>query len=309
VPPSPQDGNTFSIREVPVQRRARTTLTSAALAVAVAAGAAACTGGSGPGDEGATEPGATSSSAAAPRPGKYRTLPEPCGAVSRDMLEALLPGAAEGSRDGGDADAVDAMSATPSPYEGEPSVTYDTDRRSGCSWENATTLGSRRLSVDFERVVSYDPEVSDDEQAELLYEQRVGEARLSASRAPAEPSAGEDGRTADAKPTPNGGSGEEADGDEKEPVPVPSASASEEPPSPRTLDGIGDAAYLNDELVGTDRGRASQRNVTLVFRAANVLVTVEYSQSLTDEYRTPDRGELNGKAQDLARRLAEQFDD
>jgi hypothetical protein len=198
-------------------------------------------------------------------------------------------------------------------------VTYDTDRRSGCSWENATTLGSRRLSVDFERVVSYDPEVSDDEQAELLYDQRVGEAQLSASRAPADPPADE-GDTEDAKPTPNGGSGEETGGEEdgggesggdqeSEDTPVPSASASEEPPSPRTLDGIGDAAFLDDELVGAERGRASQRNVTLVFRAANVLVTVEYSQSLADEYRTPDRGELNGKAQELARRLAGQFDD
>lgn len=49
--------------------------------------------------------------------------------------------------------------------------------------------------------------------------------------------------------------------------------------------------------------------MTLVFRTANVLVTVAYSQSVADEYRTPESAELQEQAQNLARHLAEQFDD
>ncbi|AXK33091.1 hypothetical protein DVA86_10940 [Streptomyces armeniacus] len=325
-----------------MQRRARTFLTSAALVVTLTGGLSACTGSSDSGgDGGDTKPGGGSSSQTAAPPGKYRTLPEPCGEVSRDTLEQMLPGAE--SEDGADTD--DPGSSTgPSPYEGEASVTYDTDRRVGCTWQSATSLGSRHLTVDFERVVSYDPAVSDDEQTDLLYVERAEKAGVDPSADPTEPENTEDTEdaqdsesaegtedsgssgeeTPDDQPgggaTPEGGKATESPGAGSDPsASDPSGSPSSEAPSgspsteealpSRTLDGIGDAAFIDDELVATKSGRATHRDIKLVFRTANVLVTVEYTQSVADERRTPDSAELQEQAQELGRQLAGKFDD
>src|SRR4051794_18428613 len=87
-------------------------------------------------------------------PGKYRTLPQPCAALGPDRLRQLVPGVAD--------------------YAGRESLTYDTDRRVGCSWQGKADDGTvRSLSVDFVRVVSYDPGVSDEVQAEMDFEQRA----------------------------------------------------------------------------------------------------------------------------------------
>lgn len=316
-----------------MRRRARACVTSTVLAVALAGGLAGCTGSSDSGGDGAdSKPGSGSSSPAPAPPGKYRTLPEPCGAVSQDMLKKMLPEAADSGSDGSDDDG-------PGPYEGEAAVTYDTDRRAGCAWESMATIGNRHLSVDFERVVSYDPAVSDDKQTEFLYGERADKAGVDVD-APVEENdggqgsdspdpeseKGDTGSGTDDDPDPDSGTGTggdtggdtsgdgvqdgagDASGDASGDPASPSPSTEETLPS-RNLDGIGEAAFIDDKLVSGESGRATHRDVTLVFRTENVLVSVEYTLSVTDERRTPDSAELQEHAQNLARQLAGKFND
>ncbi|WP_157877380.1 DUF3558 domain-containing protein, partial [Streptomyces odonnellii] len=135
----------------------------AALLVAVVAG---CSGGAGDGSAADPKPGGPTTATAA-APGKYRTLREPCGTVPRPMLQDLLPGA--------DSLPEDQQTKV---YEGTASVTYDTDRRVGCSWKADGTVASHQLVIDLERVVSYDPEVSDDDRAQDVYTQKETAAEL-----------------------------------------------------------------------------------------------------------------------------------
>lgn len=72
--------------------------------------------------------------------------------------------------------------------------------------------------------------------------------------------------------------------------------------APRPLTGLGDAAFLNDALVTADSGL--HRDVTVVFRSSNVIVTIEYDQWSTDKSVLPDRRELQEKARTLAAELA-----
>ncbi len=318
-----------------MQRRARTRLAGAALALAVAGGLTACTGVSGDGGSGTETGDATAAAEPAP-PGRFRTLPEPCGAVSRDTLEQMLPGAAAKAEaraeEGGEGDGDEDTVGTPSPFDGEAALTYDTDRRVGCTWQSTTSLGSRRLTVDFERIVSYDPEVGDDEQAHELYAERAAEAEVGPGAGQDETGTGTDGGGAEAL----AGSSSENPSDEEGQKPSQSASeaasdgASDGPspddgkadggaelasPSPkpslppRTLEEIGDEAFIDDRLRTAADGRGSHRDIALVFRTSNVLVTVEYSQSIADARRTPDSAELQEYAQNVARQLAEQFTD
>jgi hypothetical protein len=297
-----------------VQRRARTRLAGAALALAVAGGLTACSGTSGEGGSD-TKPGEESAAAEPAPPGKFRTLPEPCGAVSRDTLKQMLPGAAAEAEKAEEGDAT----GTPPPLDGEAAPTYDTDRRVGCNWQSTTSLGTRRLTVDFERIVSYDPEVSDDEQAGALYTERADEAGVgsggdagdqpepdTATGGATEPS----GTPTDGGPTDGGPTDDASKDDEKADDGTGLGSPSPRPSlPPRTLEDIGDDAFIDDRLKTAADGRGSHRDITLVFRTANVLVTVEYSQSIADSRHTPDSAELQEYAQNLARQLAEQFTD
>ncbi|MFI8996432.1 hypothetical protein [Streptomyces sp. NPDC053542] len=72
--------------------------------------------------------------------------------------------------------------------------------------------------------------------------------------------------------------------------------------APRPLTGLGDAAFLDDALVTADSGL--HRDVTVVFRSSNVIVTIEYDQWSTDKSVLPDRRELQEKARALAAELA-----
>ena len=82
--------------------------------------------------------------------------------------------------------------------------------------------------------------------------------------------------------------------------------ASPEGLEPRTLDELGDEAFLNDEL--TRAGSSSgQRTVTVVFRTSNVVVTIAYDEQAARSGELPDSKELQDKAQELARRLAGEF--
>lgn len=139
------------------------------VAAALAALLAGCTGGSG---DGATaddsNPGRPGVATEAAQPGRYRTLPEPCGAVGDKALDSLLPGIQE------IADEEQREKA----YAGEATLAYDSDRKVGCRWKVESADATNHLFVDFERVVSYDNAVSDDSQAEQLFAKQVEAADL-----------------------------------------------------------------------------------------------------------------------------------
>nr|WP_206322268.1 hypothetical protein [Streptomyces sp. HNM0575] len=321
-------------------------------------GLTACTGSSGQGSGSDTKPGNSSSAGPPAQPGKYSTLPEPCGAVGLGTLKKLLPGAEAAEGAGGSSDASgknDDADPDSSPFKGQAIVTYDTDRRAGCRWKSATTLATRHLAVDLERVVSYDPAVSDDKQAQLLYDERAGQAEIPTDDDSTPPpddggdadggddqgtggDTGDGGKSDDKSSDKNsdagdgkggdksksggadaGGDGGGDGNDEGEKSDSGSAAANEsgggpdasqspdEDLSPRMLGDIGDNAYIDDQLDTGDSG--VHRDITLVFRSANVIATVRYDQWLTDKRRTPDSAELQEKARNVAAELAAGFDD
>jgi len=346
-----------------VQRTARTYVIGAALAMALT-GLTACSGSSG-GDSGDDTKSGESTATADPAPGKYQTLPEPCGTIGTGTLKDLLPGSPGSPGSGGDGGdgGGSAGNASASPYQGQPSVTYDTDRRVGCHWKSATSLSTRHLSIDLERVVSYDPSVSDDKQAEQLYTERADQADIPgvAKPSPGEGQSGapnseksdsghsggqhkhkgeptrkrsekqpqqggerlrsDGGRVADGADRSGGSAGHggnsrtraggsaasEAGSGSASDDGSPSATPSpDDDLSPRTLDDIGDNAYINDKLDTGDSG--VHRDITLVFRSANVVATVKYDQWLTDKDRTPDSADLQDKARKVAEELASDLD-
>ncbi|MFG3409903.1 DUF3558 domain-containing protein [Streptomyces sp. NPDC048142] len=252
----------------------------------------------------------------APR-GKYLTLPAPCRAVPRGTLKDLLPGAAE-LPDGQQEKA----------FRGTASVTYDTDRKVGCGWKSDAPDATHRLSIDFERVVSYDPTVSDDDRADAVYTKKVRAAGLSSSATPgpdAEKNTGTPGEKGQERDEDKGsGEGESEDA-------AGNATASADPSSPsgepsgrtggtgessgnsgspeaalpsRILDNLGDAAFLQD-LPTRAGSTAHHRTVSVVFRTSNVVVTVRYAEQPALATQASDSRELQEKAQALARKLAE----
>ncbi|MFF7650858.1 DUF3558 domain-containing protein [Streptomyces sp. NPDC007983] len=304
----------------PAQRtaRGRRATPAAALLIAVlaAAGLSGCTGsGSKPGaDDSASDDSGTSVSA---EPGRYNSLPEACGAVSAKTLRRLLPGGTQDDK----------------AYDGQATVTYDIDRRDGCRWKLATPSGTRYLTLDFERVVSYDPSVSDDDRALELYEKKAAAADI--PDAPASPSAGASDDDASASSSPDAGAsassgssgkggaspdgGRSSAGSEKgntgdkgrtsspgtgdDESSSSDGSASENPDAtaPRRLDDLADDAFLDDQLITKDSG--IHRDITVVFRSSNVIATIEYDEWSTNKKDIPESEELQGNAEDLAHEL------
>jgi hypothetical protein len=265
--------------------------------VLLAAVLAGCTGGSGVGSSAPDSKGGdTGTTAAVAQPGRYRTLPEACGAADHDTLDALLPGIQETT------DETQQEKA----YAGEATLTYDTDRRDGCDWKVASAAATDHLFVDFERVVSYDNTVSDEDKAEELYSARQTAADLPEPAASASASG-------DATPSPSGSTvgpadaGSGAAGDDASGTPSsPSSPSASRPPAdlqPRVLDDLGDEAFLDDKL-STGSSTAQQRTVTVVFRTSNVIVTIEYSEQPTASTDTPDSKEMQDRARKLAQELA-----
>jgi hypothetical protein len=259
-----------------VQRKAYVTGTAALLAALLAG----CTGGSdssSPTDN--ANPGEPGTATVAAQPGKYRTLPEACGAVSHDTLDSLLPGIKQIT----DPDQRDRA------YRGEATLTYDTDRKVGCRWKVESADATDHLLVDFERVVSYDNAVSDDNEAEQLFATKQTAADLPAPSASA------------SSPTPTASASASGSTD-----PSPSSSASTEAAAtdlqPRTLDDLGDQAFLDDQL-SSSGSTAEQRTVTVVFRTSNVIVTIQYDEQPTALGTVPDSKEMQDRARNLAGRL------
>ncbi|CAL9458749.1 hypothetical protein SUDANB6_02593 [Streptomyces sp. enrichment culture] len=283
----------------------------AALLAAVLAG---CTGGSGDGDTADdANPGGTGRTTAAAEPGKYHTLPEPCGAIGRETLNSLLPGIRE----------ITDEEQREKAYAGEATLTFDTDRRVGCRWKVESANAVDHLLVDFERVVSYDSAVSDDSEAERLFARKEDAAGLPEPSGPASGSASASGAASGSGGTPSAAasatrpSGPSASTSSGSPgssatssAPA-SGSASASSPSgdatadlgSRLLDGLGDEAFLDDEL--GSGSTAERRTVTVAFRTSNVIVTIEYAEQTTTVGTVPDSGEMQDRARKLASRLAD----
>ncbi|WP_406059351.1 DUF3558 domain-containing protein [Streptomyces sp. NBC_01077] len=289
------------------------------LGLGLGIGVTGCSAGT-PADDIPVDAKAGPAAAVAP-PGRYRTLFEPCGAVPQATLKDLLPGA----------------TALPDPerdtaYRGVAAVTYDTDRRVGCTWKADTPDISHRLVLDIERVVSYDTAVSDADRAQEVYVRKQLAAGIplpptapptttppAATTTPAAPgtptaSGGPSGTT----PPPATTAGNAPSG---KPLTGATAPASGATPSggtpsgpsptglePRLLDGLGDIAYLDDAL-STVGANGHQRAVSVVFRTSNVIVTVSYQEQTVGSAEAPDSQELQEKARNLARLLAERLEE
>ncbi|SEO15418.1 hypothetical protein SAMN05216267_1018157 [Actinacidiphila rubida] len=205
-------------------------------------------------------------------PGKYKTLPQPCTAVDLDTLKGLVPGAKD--------------------YAGAESLTYDTDRRVGCSWHTDAVAGaaSRTLSVDFERAVSYDPNVSDEVQAETDFERRAANASIppvapgSTPTTPASPTATATGTD----PSTGQSAGTGSDGSSPDLL-------------PRRLTDLGNGGFINDVLKTSANG--PKRSVTVVFRTANVVVSVTYAATEPRGSAPATSADLQKGARDVAGEL------
>lgn len=271
---------------------------AAALLAALLAG---CTGSStdgGPTDD--SNPGDSGTATAAAEPGRYRTLPEPCGVVDPDTLDTLLPGIPE------IADEEQREKA----YEGIATLTYDTDRKVGCRWKVESADATDHLFIDFERVVSYDNSVSDDSQAEQVFATQVAAADLP------EPTVTQTESPATESPETGSGSPSTTPGDSASASASPSGSASDSastsssPSStptdlqPRVLEDLGDEAFL-DDVLSSAGSTAQQRTVTVAFRTSNVIVTIQYEEQPATVSATPDSQEMQDRARNLAAELAE----
>ncbi|MFB7588514.1 DUF3558 domain-containing protein [Streptomyces sp. NPDC056169] len=262
-------------------------------------------------------------------PGRYRTLFEPCGSVSQAMLKELLPGATA---------LADPERAKA--YRGAAAVTYDTDRRVGCTWKADSPEVSHRLVLDIERVVSYDPAVSDDARAQEVYLRKQLAAGIPVpptasptptdtatatgtadpkstttnttntdttdTTAPPSKTPPADGRTATGPADPT--SGAPATGTPSGGTPSTGPTSTSTGLEPRVLDGLGDIAYVDDALT-TVTANGHQRAVSVVFRTSNVIVTVSYREQTTGSVEAPDSKELQDRARNLARTLAERLEE
>ncbi|MGI5258658.1 hypothetical protein [Streptomyces angustmyceticus] len=284
------------------------------VAVALGAGLAGCSDDSGP-DDGAADAkdGGTTSSSQAAEPGRYQTLPEACGLPARRTIRGMLPG------DGQSPSSADAKKI----YGGQADITYDTDRRVGCHWTRETTAGTRHLSLDIQRVVSYDSAVSDDDKAQGIYDKKALAAQIpsggAGSPTPAAPSpsatkskdkgegaVANGSKDKDAKDSTKDKSSSDSVGKTPSGSPSQGSGPSTDPDGstdPRVLDDLGDAAFLNDKLVTADSG--VHRDVTVVFRTSNVIVQLTYDQWSTDKSMLPDSQELQDKARSLATELSD----
>ncbi|MGW2491904.1 DUF3558 domain-containing protein [Streptomyces sp. NPDC001606] len=289
-----------------MQRKAYVTGTAALLAALLAG----CTSGSG--SDGSTDdanPGDTGASAAA-QPGRYRTLPEPCGAVGHDTLDALLPGIRQ----------ITDPQQQDKAYQGEAALTYDTDRKVGCRWKVESADATDRLSIDLERVVSYDNTVSDDDEAEQLFQQRETGAHLPEPKSGGPESGGTESSSAASSGSPTSaakksgapaspassasGAAAASHPASSSPSPSPSGASPSDTADlqPRTLSDLGDEAYIDDQLSASG-STAEQRTVTVVFRTSNVVVTIEYEEQPTALGTVPDSKEMQDRARNLAARL------
>jgi hypothetical protein len=276
-----------------VQRKAFVTGVTTLLVLLLAG----CTGSSSDGgtaDD--SNPDDSGAATAAAQPGKYRTLPEPCSAVGHDTLAQLLPGIRQ----------MTDKEQREKAYAGEATLTYNTDRKVGCRWKVESADATDHLLVDFERVVSYDNTISDDNEAEQLFATKQAAAHL--------PEPTDTGSSSGAGSGTDGSALAGAGSSPSSSTPAPSPSSPSSPslsPSssptdlqPRVLEDLGDEAFLDDE-VSSSGSTARQRTVTVAFRTSNVIVTIQYEEQPATVGVVPDSKEMQDRARKLASRLAD----
>lgn len=211
-----------------MQRSATITATGA-LSAALLLGLTACNPGFN-GDDGVNG-GGTPATSPVSQPGRYSSLPDPCRAPAEDRLSDLLPG------------------ADPESLPGVSRATYDPGRRAACDWASEYDHISYRLTVDFLRVISYDPEISDNDRAALDFAERAAEAAIPGADADDDSDAddasggsGENEADEDRDPGEDGaGDGDEGDGGERPADPDPDnadadADATDSPADPADED-------------------------------------------------------------------------
>ncbi|CAL9518759.1 DUF3558 domain-containing protein [Streptomyces sp. enrichment culture] len=261
----------------------------AALLAAVLAG---CTGSSddgGPSDN--SNPGSAGTASPAAQPGRYATLPEPCGVVDGRTLDELLPGIGEMTDE----------ARREKAYGGEATLTYDTDRKVGCRWKVESAEATNHLLVDFERVVSYDNAVSDDAQAEELFATKQSAAELPE---PVVTSTGSPSPSSSTSSSPSSSTGPSGAAGSSPSSSSASPSVSPADLQPRVLEDLGDEAFLDDALDSAG-STTRQRTVTVAFRTSNVMVTVEYAEQPMTVGTVPDSKEMQDRARKLAAELAD----
>ncbi|WP_340376954.1 DUF3558 domain-containing protein [Streptomyces sp. SS7] len=273
------------------------------IAALLAALLAGCTGSSDNG--GSTDdsnPGEAGTASATAQPGKYTTLPEACSAVARPTLDSLLPGIGQ----------LTDEKQRETAYDGEATLTFDTDRKDGCRWKVQSADATDHLFVDLERVVSYDNSVSDDDEAEELFARKVTAADIpqpaasesgtgspssaapSSTASPSSPSSSPSGAAASSAPPSASGSGSAGASPSSAPTDL----------QPRLLDDLGDEAFVDDAL-SSSGSTVRQRTVTVAFRTSNVIVTIEYEEQPATVGTVPDSKEMQDKARKLASQLAD----
>lgn len=274
-------------RAVPTAAMCR--MTTAATAVAgLLFALGACTGQDVP-DQASSHPTESGVSRAAPSapPGRFRTLPEPCQAMPREALAMVFP---------------ESQTAPPSPEPtdsastGSAAVTFDADRVAGCEWTREGVSGSRQLQVDYERVLSYDPAVSDEEQAKRNFLDSELAANL-----PSHTPGGTGSAESSTEPGP------EAQSEARGPVDATKGEPSTDTESPRIISGIGDEAFLDDRFNGTSA--EPHRDVKIVFRKANVIVTVRLREWPSVKGEIPSSSAMQVGTHHAAQTLAERLSD
>ncbi|MFK0258023.1 DUF3558 domain-containing protein [Streptomyces sp. NPDC090445] len=315
-----------------MQRKAvRRVLPGIAMLTALVAGVAGLTGCTSGKSGGDTADAKAGNNSPAPAPaGKYRSLPAPCKAADGKRLKAMLPAAATLTED-----------QRTQLYAGTADASYDADRHVGCRWTAQTPEETRLLAVRFERVVSYDRATSsDDDKAKQVYVRRLTDAHLpfpgpvtptggaapggppptgAAPGGPPPTGAAPSGPAPAASPPP---SGAPAATPPAATPPAPAASGAPSPggstgatptPAPelgsRVLEGLGTEAFIEDKLSPAGASAVQARTVRIVFRTANVIVTVEYSVQPALPGTIPSSPETQDKARQLAAALVERFND
>ncbi|MBL3668924.1 DUF3558 domain-containing protein [Streptomyces sp. M2CJ-2] len=295
-----------------MQRRAYVPGVTALLAALLAG----CTGSPGSGSQSdSSNPGSVGTASPAAQPGRYATLPEPCGTVGTKTLDELLPGIREM------ADPAQREKA----YAGEATLTYDTDRKVGCRWKVESSQATDRLVIDLERVVSYDNAVSDDNQAQQLFAAKQEAAGLPKPTATesgsADPGTSPSPASSDSPDSPDSTGSSDSSGSSGSSAPSDAASSASGSPSaggsspaspstspsglqPRVLEEFGDEAFIDDEL-SRSGSTAEQRTVTVAFRTSNVIVTIEYTEQPATVGAVPDSKEMQDRARKLASLLAD----
>ncbi|MQS35054.1 hypothetical protein [Streptomyces katsurahamanus] len=290
-------------RAARTRRGARGSLLSVPAAALLAALATGCTSDPGAAGTDVDAKIGESTGTVAP-PGKYRTLLEPCGSVGRSTLGELLPGAAELPED-----------QRQKILRGEPASTFDTDRRAGCSWKAAGAGASHTLSLDFERVVSYDAAVSDNDRAQEVFIRKqvaaLPDSAVPSSRSSQPPQGSADDRNDDRNDDRSDDRSDSQGADQSSDQSGDESGGQSEPTEgleSRVLDDLGDAAFLSDVPTPAGGGSTAQRRtVSVAFRTSNVIVTVVYTEQSSSTTAVPDSEELQDKAQSLAQSLAGEF--